>query len=461
MPRSPPPSVRRRALAKLLCHSAVASLLLAGCRSVDGTWGLPPFFEVYSSPSTFGITGGGGADASDAYFRPFGSVERRPDGSRRWRFFLPLVFSDSGARESRFQITPVFLHRRIDEGDVRDEDWMVFPFLYWGQDSKEGAYAAFFPFGGTLKGLLGQEEIEFWAFPAYAALRSKGRTSVHVLWPLFNWVEGGGWSGARYLNLFSDYRWDNPDGSPRSRRTSIVWPFYIEAHELLDRDPTDIVFWFPFYGKRENSRSRSRTYFWPFYVENLDKKTGKTLVGGYFFPYRFSDEQQDYWPFFGEKETTRSLQGGAVRQRYRSFFLWPLHRYEWALDSKEETSRLWILPLFWRFEKRDAATGRTELRWKLWPLASVREVDPGGELGFDVFSPLWFNREEYERAYGRLAALFRYRSDASRTAWELLFGTVFWETRAEGSVFSLLGGLVEWESSGGGFGLRLFYLPWR
>jgi hypothetical protein len=451
-----PRSVPRRLGGALLLLAA----FLPACRNlregtIEGTRGVPPFFELYPTPSSEGVARG-----REMVFRPLGSFEiQEPEGSRL-KLIYPFLDFQWGGRETRHLVLPLFFYRRrIESGIGADSDWMLFPLLFGGHDPAEGGYFAVFPFGGKVRGLLGKEEIDFVLFPFYARQRLAGRHSTHIVWPFFNTVRGNGWSGWRIWPFYGSYRWQTEDDTPRSRRFFILWPFYIRGEERLQSDPTSFFLSLPFYGYRENSRSLTRTYLWPLVIVHYDKVRDRYLTGGFFFPYRFGHGQFDPWPLFGVKSTEAEENALLQRRRFRQFSLWPIQRYDWSEDEIAETENFWLLPLYWSSYVLDKPTTEVQQSWKLWPLFGYRRR--GEEAAFDFLSPLWFKREDYDRLYGRLFAVFRYRAAARRSGWELFYGAAVWMRSPEERVFSLLGGLLELgRREDDGFFLRLLYVPW-
>ena len=448
---------------------AIASLLSA-CKSVEPTHGLPPFFEVYETPSSTTARGSQGEEApgSEWYLRPLFSVESWSDDTTRVKALFPFWLSHNSPAKEVHQLTGIFRYSSLQVATGgEDVDWMLFPFFYGGSDPEEGGYFAFFPFGGQLKGLLAADSIWFWLFPFYLKLHDGERQSTHWLWPLINTVEGAGWSGWRFLPFYADYAWDTEDGQPRSRRKAIMWPFWIRNTEWMQENPTEVFFSFPFYGYRESVRSKTETFVWPFFVSYEDKKRPeRDHVGGFLFPYRFGEGHFDIWPFWGTKHVRdQKSVTGPVYERYRQFCLWPIQQYDWARDEREERTRFWVLPFFWRFEYKALTAAETDReRWKLWPFIGYREE--GEEVGVDVLSPWPTNRLDYERTYGRLFAIFRYRSRPQYSGWELFWGTLYWGSgvraaeEPEEHLFSVLGGLFEVGEREGSSVLRLLWIPW-
>jgi len=426
---------------------------------------VPPFVEFYPSPSSVGIER---QDGEELYIRPLLAHETwLDDEASRTKVLLPALLFHSEPTKQIHHLLGIFRfgERRLATGG-EDMDWMLFPILYGGSDPNEGAYFGFFPFGGKLKGLLGQDEIDFWLFPLYLRMQDGERVSTHWMWPLGNTVEGAGWSGWRIMPFWADYAWDTEDGRPRSRRRAIAWPFYIRNTEWMQQDPTEVFLSFPFYGYYESSRS-VRESFTPFWVRYRDKRDPEAnLDGGFLLPWRVGRDHHDLWPFWGTKYTQeKSELSGTERERFRQFAVWPIQRWDWARDDREETSRLWILPFFWRYEyKTLGEDGENRLRWKLWPLFGYRHE--GERVEVDVASPWWNYREDYHRFWERLFALFRYRSRPGYEGWELLYGTVYagfgrrTEDGPDESLFSFLGGLFECGTREDNVVVRFLWIPW-
>ncbi len=457
--------------AALSCGVALALFVLSvsGCRTIEGTYGVPPFYEEYPSPSSPEA-----ATGREVYYRPLFSYERSlplgvprdevaPELERtRVRSLPPVVDVSLEHNQHRVQLLPLFFHRQRRGPEGADSDWMLLPFFFWGHEPGAGSYFAFFPVGGQLRGLLGQDKIHFALFPIYWKSENESKHSLHVLWPFVNTVWGRNWEGWRAWPFYGRYSTQTQDGEPRSRQRFVLWPFYIEREDRLHDSPQQTFFTFPFYGHRLGERSETRTYLWPFYQVHEDLRTGQTTHMGYVIPYRFTDNHYDLWPFFGVKQLEEPGpigDGATARRRYRHFFLWPIERYDWFADGNQETTRFWLLPLLWHFYYIDTDTLATEEKWKVWPFWYYKRR--GDDVSFDLFSPLWFDAEPYQRHYARWFSIFRYRWTQDLSGWEVLYGAVMFRrdaTRRE-SVFSLLGGLLECGRQDGGVTLKLLYIP--
>jgi hypothetical protein len=440
---------------------ALALLLLAGCRTIEGTYGVPPFYEVYPSTSTLGAGAG-----KETYYRPFTAVERSSarDHTRASSFppFLDLRWEATG---HRYWVLPVFFlsEFRHPLGPV-DLDWTVFPFFFGGHDPREGSYFAVLPFYGNLKGLLVQDEMRFVLFPLYLHQRAGERQSLHILWPFYNRVWGGDWTGGRLWPFYGRYQSFAGDGRLRYDREFVAWPFYSHRLDEMNVNPTELSFFFPFYGERKNQRTLGRTYLWPFYQYHHDRRYDRTTHMGFLLAYRFTEGQTDFWPFFGVKKTNRGTDiGGVIRRTYRQYIVWPIERYSWATDGLGEETRFWLLPLLWHFHYIDRDSLETRNFFKVWPLFSYSRA--GSSVKFDFISPLifWAEREGWDRYYSRWFEVFRYRSRPELSGWEVLYGAIMYrrEPARREKLFSILGGLFECGTRDGDPSLRLLYLPWR
>jgi hypothetical protein len=445
---------------------ALGLVVAAGCKTIDGTTGFPPFYEVYPTPSSLVDEPG-----REVLVRPLYALESLESGSRRIRSFPPFIRLFHEDDDTDYRILPLFYYRDYQQPlGGRDVDWFLLPF-FGGSDPEEGGYFAVFPLGGRIKGLLAHNESTFVLFPLYWHWRTGARESLHVLWPFYNRVSGGDWSGSRLWPFWGRYRSRTRDDALRYDRGFVFWPFWIRGRDQLHIEPTESFFTFPFYGYRVNRLADTRTCFWPFYQRHHDKRTGRVIHMGYLIPWRVTDGQTDIWPLFGFKRTERQISmAGELRHRRRHYVLWPIERYDWAADADEEMTRFWLLPLLWHFHYIDRKSLQERTVWKVWPLFDYRS-EPG-KVAFDILAPLWLQREEYDRFYTRWFAIVRYRKRPEVSGWEVLYGAVSYRRErlepvpdgaieaGEEALFSVLGGLFECGRRRDELVLRLLYVPW-
>lgn len=474
----------RALLGARLTLAATLSVLPWGCVTFEGNRGVVPFFEVFrdepagpppshASPSS-DVTPPGSSppmpiqppSGPETLLRPVFSYHRLGQEHYRLQVIWPLANFEHVPYQRRSWVMPFwYRHVRHEFEGGRNARWMVFPFLYGGRSDGEGGYFAFLPIAGKLRGLVGYDEIDFYAFPVFWRSRYHGRISTHLLFPFINWVSGDGGSGGRFLPFYGRYRAQTPDGRERYDKRFILWPFFFhQRNDLNTRYPSKLIFFFPFYGRNESARTLTRTYLWPIFHTTLDKRTGKKVYFGLAWPYRFGEGQFDLWPLYGVKREVEedALGERGVRRRFRRFVLWFIHRYDRTEDDVRRSVRLWLLPVYWRFHDLEKSTGQEDLEWRVWPLVGYRRVNGRSALEFP--SPLPIRQAKpMERFYARLWQLFLYRNNPEEKGWEALFAAVTYrnQKKEERRTFSVLGGLFETRSGPEGIRLRFFYLPWR
>jgi hypothetical protein len=465
-----------------------AAALASGCTTYDGNRAVVPFFEVFHNPpgrpfpdtavpptpSSEGLVQGEPPHpillpaTREVVLRPFFSVETGPD-FRRTRVVWPLADAYRLGAERRSWVLPIwYRHVREETPDRWERRWMVFPFFFGGETPVLGKYFAFFPIAGELRaGILAKDEIHFYLFPVYWHSRKGEFHSLHLVFPFYNQVWGGGMDGWRIIPFYGHYTSVTQDGRPRYEHSFVLWPFYIsQKNDLHTLHPSRLVFFFPFYGTNENDRTLTRTYLWPFFNTTLDKRNGKKTYFGFLFPYHFSEGQFDLWPLIGfkwkETESALTQEVEGVRHRRRHFVLWPIERYDRQEDKRRLTVRFWLIPFFWRFYDLRKIDGEEAREWKLWPLCGYRFTD--GRTTFYLPDVFPFRQERpLERFYGRLYRLYLYVDDADQTGWDFLFSILRYRNlkKEETRTFTFLGGLFEREARPEGARYRFFYLPWR
>ncbi|MBI4568569.1 MAG: hypothetical protein HY719_09230, partial [Planctomycetes bacterium] len=148
---------------------------LAGC----GT-GFFPFFhasrEEEETPAFEAlsplIAGEDGEAGRQVRFSPFFSYLEDPERDRTQLDVLyPLLSHRTDGKSSATRLVPLAYYKNLVRPDgTYDWDAVLLPFLFFGDSNdadREGAYLGVMPFGGTLKGFLGKEYIDFVLFPAY------------------------------------------------------------------------------------------------------------------------------------------------------------------------------------------------------------------------------------------------------------------------------------------------------
>lgn len=422
-----------------------------GCVSpIDGGRGFAPFFETYPTKSP---------GDTKWILRPLVKYER--EGERTDLNILWPIYRDTREGEYRKQwLLPIWYNskRPRDDGEI-DWDSFLFPLFFYGNDPDEGGYFLFLPFGGVIKGAVGQDHMALALFPLYLRMRDRERVSNHYLWPIFNRVKGPYHDGFRIWPFYGRYKGTTREPiGPKYDRRFYMWPFVHAVENDLDMDrPVRTRWLFPFYGRIETSNMRKTSVLWPLYTYGTREKEQETSHSSFLLGWRVvrspEESRTDFGPIFGVRET---------RDKYRHFVLFPFHRYvRWKETHYRGTDNYW-LPFYRNHYREDLRDGKTTKNTYVWPLFSRRQAADGTVRVNSL--ELWpFHAQGFDDFYARFWRVFRYlnRGPDRGHAWEFLWGAVRREHSAEHSWFSLLGGLYESQRTPEGTKRRFLYLPIR
>ncbi len=323
----------------------------------------------------------------------------------------------------------------VHTNGVRDYDFGVFPFFLYGDSKdKRDKYLHIWPFGGTVKGKLGQDRITTVLFPgvllfyfyplvfpptwmnvavffislipAYVDYESRDYKAHGILWPLIQWGKSPTRDDKRVLPFYAhNYKIDTYDNYS-------VLLIFNYGRVIMKNDEERTFFAFPFFGRRWNMSSvrNSSTLLWPFFSWGYDIKRGAFELN---FPWPLVQWQTShdphiikriFFPFFGRYEEGKK----------EMFFLTPLH-----ISLKKRTgnyeSEYYINALIIWYFKREYKTrpspeyGTSWRYFKIWPLFQY-EYDDRGNLSFNLLSLFPFRDPDgYEKLYQPFWTLFEYR----------------------------------------------------
>ena len=417
---------------------AGACVAAAACSSARG---LPPLWEHED-----GLPGGLSEDRA-----AFGLASRtRGEDGGLLSAIRPFVakVQDGTGREKLHVLAPIGSHTRNAKGEkttawplffddvfgtevehargTSDDDTAILPFLMWGRDPEEGSYFASFPFGGTLKGKLLADRIDFVAFPAWASTRTGDWRSTHVLWPLIAWGESPARSHARFLPF-----WSQSDSPARSSRT-LLWPIGNWGTQTKDGRTFDSWFVFPLAGRRttRDGEFREWTALFPFFEFSHDDRTG-------------DDSRAVLWPIHkhvlrpGQSETTWWWPAWGTYDsptEHSSFYAWPVV-WESAVTSGRYVHRhMYVVPVWMHRSTETAAGEPVDEEVRAWPFFDWRRRGDGYETVRvpEIFP--FFGWEPGETLYADLLSLVRWRGDREgRVAWDGPLGAVRYRRSASGA----------------------------
>jgi hypothetical protein len=360
-----------------------------------------PLFQKYKSPTV-----------SQVAFRPLVNFRWEDTGGELrgnmyevqalWPLFL--YRRTEGTTRLKIRLLPAFNHVRFEHPDGSEEvDTSLLPFVLTGSSPEEGSYFAFFPFGGTLRGLFGKDRIRFALFPLYADTQQGDHRSWHLLWPVFRYSKGGGKSSFQFWPLFG---WKQKEDW--YKKVFVLWPFFARVQLGLDTDrPTDSWFFLPFYARQQTPFGKIDYFLYPLFSYQRQERPG----------YRFREWTLP-WPFVqiarGDRERRNSfwpIWGKHTKPEYaNTFFLYPVGRIVSYGTPAQRTQRRYVLPLYWDW--RVTEEGRfAQGRFKGWPFWDYTKRGER-EKEFRTISPLWFWRPEggFERNYSDFWKVYVQRS---------------------------------------------------
>ncbi len=448
-----------------------------------------------------------GAADTHLVVRPFYLANESPDGNRFYASLMPFVYWAYETPRNDEWLSLLGLVHSVDyrhSTGVRDYDFGVFPFFFYGDSPDErDRYFLLWPLGGTIRGKLGQDRITAWVFPGFALFflyppafpptllfgavliasfvplyvdyESRDYRAWGVLWPLIQRGQSHNRDDMRVLPFYShNFKQGSYD--------NYSWFLLFNYQQVYMKDDVQRTFFIlPLYGRRWNSSGKAgaSTLLWPLFSWGYSRKAGSLELN---FPWPLVQVQESvvprvskriFFPFYG-------------RYRYEereTFFATPLY-FSMRSETRNFQSEYHISMLIvWYFtrEYRDRPSSEYGSRWryfKIWPLFQY-EYDDRGNLTFNTLSLLpWRDPEGYERLYQPFWTLFEYRrfQDGEKRLglllrlysqrWNDTFLHVkvpflFTLGRENGQLteWSILLSMFEYRMGNGGSYIRLFWVP--
>ncbi len=410
-------------------------------------------YELAARPFFFRAADDAGASFQEILY-PVSSSKKEPDQASFQ--VLKLLNSDFGAS---------------DKGS--DNEFMVFPFVFYGQDENRGNYFALFPFGGKIYNHFWRDEIRFALFPLYGRTLKDQTVTTNYLWPFGATIEGPGEAG---LKVWPFYGRSEKIGVYRKR--FYLWPVFSRYDLKLDSDnPVHHRAAFPFYIAEDSPLQSTRTVLWPFFshIENREKNYEEwnfplPLVRVTRGDYKHGNR---FLPFWADETI------GSNRKRW---FLWPIYKIEQTSTEVIERRRDRILYfLYSDLEEtvKKQGTPRKE-RVSLWPLFTYQKID--GVSHFHTLSllePFLPESLGVERNWSPLWRFYQVKWDGQGNEVSTFLWNLYWKERRgddlalevfpfvtyldkseSGRDVSFLKGLFRYRSGEQGRRINLLYLPW-
>ncbi len=196
--------------------------------------------------------------------------------------------------------------------DINDPEsryrYSIFPLIYGGRNVNDKNYFAFFPFGGTIYEILGQDKVSFFLFPLYFTHQIKDVKTTTYLWPIFTKTTG---KKVQRGGVFPFYGYSKKDQLNQWTKRYVLWPFWNHTTYKAPGLEGYAYILFPIYGRAKvGEHSRSLMIIPPFFRFSKGEYRGE--------PYK---ERLCPWPF------VRYVSG----PQEKKFYIWPL----WGYKNKE------------------------------------------------------------------------------------------------------------------------------
>lgn len=398
------------------------------------------------------------------------------DGRRFAEYLYPMA----GSRQSQDQRYFQFFRLLESDTDRRREghgdEFMLFPFIFYGQDREQGDYFAFFPFGGKLYGKFWRDEIRFTLFPVYGYTRRGDTEITNILWPIYARIEGENESGVKIWPLYGR---SQKDGVYQKR--FVLWPFYFNEHLRLDTEnPRHRRGVFPFYLADDSPARSQRTWLWPFFSHIVDRERDYEEWN---FPWPLvrhaqgsHRESRKFLPFYSRERT------GALE---RNWVLWPFFLHSRLTTEELVRERRQVLFfLYSNLEERLRLEEEPDYvrlkRVALWPLFNYERRQGVSHFStLALLEPFFPEKGGIRRNWSPLYTLYQSKWDTQGNSVSSFLWNLYWKERRGADlayeVFPLVGyrgeggemreikilkGLVTLVREPAGSRLSLFYLPW-
>jgi hypothetical protein len=410
-------------------------------------------------------------------------------------FLYPVLTYDRFGSEYRLQLFHLLsFSGGANQEELQTKRFTLFPF-YFQQRSEDTNrnYTALFPLYGHLEGRLFRSEIDFVLWPAYAkTVRQRGVasagadllfpesgllkprrdevTTYNYVYPIFHLRYGEGLKGWQFWPVtghehkdvtWRTNSWGDGEMVPGHDKWFWLWPLIFNQTTGVGTENREHRHAFlPFYSALRSPLRDSTSYLWPLGLTlTEDREKHYREVDAPWPLVVFARGEGKYtsriWPFFSRAHTD-SVE--------KNFYLWPVYKYtRWHTDALDRRRTRLFFFLGSHVTEQNVQTEAVRTRSDLWPLFThSRRFD--GSTRLQLLAPLESilpNNKSVERNYSPLWSLWRSESNPKTKAssQSLLWNLYRREVKGPDKKCSLLFGLFQYQSLGGGKRLRLLYVP--
>lgn len=308
----------------------------------------------------------------------------------------PLLRVSSSKREFSLSSLLVLNYLHKKDPDIHKR-FIAFPVYFYEREPTYGPRWMLFPFWGSIKEFMGQDEISVRFFPSYLRVTNDGTSKTFRPFPFFATLSG---NGAKGWDLFPFYGKEEDPG--RRTESFVMWPFHTRRTDIREDGVWSAKVNFPVWAHLVNPQFETRMYGlynktvskaqgfeskgfpWPFMMSSFDKETGarRTLR---LFPFFQRQEYENYkaefllwplWRFHGVKK------GEHLYLRDDSVFFLYRNERKISLNGQEKEVEFHGLMPF--FHVRDTKKGRNMRAFSL-----LEQVFPYNEAIEKTWAPLW------------------------------------------------------------------------
>lgn len=383
----------------------------------------------------------------------------------------PILTYDRFGSEYRFQWFQLFsFSGGKDQRAVPTDRFTLFPILFTQRSTDTNQnYTALLPIYGTLKHRLMRDRVHFVLLPLYVQSQKQDVITDNFLFPVVHIRHGNalkGWQVWPFIGhetkglTTKTNNIDQAEMVPGHEKNFVLWPFYLsEKTGIGGENPRKFQSVLPFYSMERSPQRDSTTLIWPLFTRTEDRAKNYREWDAPWplvvFARGEGKTANRVWPLFSHAHNT-NLQS--------DFYLWPLYKYNKFTSEAVLRERSRVL-FFLYSDVTEKAPGSTNAlrRTDLWPLFSARQDRNGNERLqlLSILEPLIPNNKSIERDYSPVWSIWRSEKNpkTGTSSQSLLWNLYRTQTTPQGNKFSLLFGLVRYESTGEGTRTRLLYLP--
>lgn len=262
-------------------------------------------------------------EITDDHFaiRPVFSVYKLDKKEHEYDIFWPLVEFDFDTNDHR--IFPFFWGGR----NAVHPYFIAFPVLWWSNDFKGISPLIWWESGFSFLPFIWYDKDNFFHFfPLWLNWKKNQAKDLHLLWPIFRWMDKKDHSGFRVWPFVGRYKKSN-----NKKYTYVLWPLYHFMHDNKAHMTTRVAF--------------------PFYFQHTKGDDNWWLLLPIIFQHKDKEERMTVTPLWCMGEKSKAY--------WHTIF--PLYYY--SVDSSQKTNR-WLTPLIGK------ATSPNESKWFFFPLLS-------------------------------------------------------------------------------------------